>query len=147
MASEIDRRKGKYLPERKPHNSYPFTGLITCGRCGGIYRRTIANSGTNYAKPAWMCLNRDQGGKGACGSKQIPETILMELTAEVLGKPKFDTHAFHEQIKNICALDDHQLLFIFQDGRQIQCRWQNRSRSESWTDQMRQTARERKLKT
>ena len=45
------------------------------------------------------------------------------------------------EITAIRAERDNTLVFILADGSEIVKRWQDRSRSESWTDEMREQAR------
>ena len=37
----------------------------------------------------------------------------------------------------------NHILFVFKDGHEIERIWQDRSRAESWTDEMKETARAR----
>ena len=47
------------------------------------------------------------------------------------------------KITAITACDDNLLEFTFKDGTNAVQRWQDRSRAESWTAEMRRTAGER----
>ena len=109
--------------------TYPFTGKITCGQCGKHYRREIGNAGTKYAHPVWICGTYNSLGKKFCSAKQIPEDILMELIP-----PGF---------KEILVPEQNKIIIILNDGSKIEKTWQYKSRSESWTDEMRETARKR----
>lgn len=51
------------------------------------FRRKIAGSAPQYKKPVWICHTFNQRGKSHCASRQIPESLLMELAADVLGIP------------------------------------------------------------
>lgn len=121
---------------------YPFTGKIQCGCCGKNYRRKIANAGSKYASPVWICSTFNSKGKAACSSKQIPEDILIAVTADVLGLSEFDQAVFTAKIKQIIMRGPDKILFVFQDGRQVEKTWQNKSRRDSWDDVARQKARE-----
>ena len=70
----------------------------------------------------------------------------MAVTAEVLGLPEFDKVAFKNKIIEIRVPDDNRLAFVFSDGRIVHREWQDRSRRESWTDEMREAAREHALR-
>lgn len=107
---------------------YPFTSLITCAKCGKHFRRK-----TVRGKPIWICPVFNNEGKDVCAAKQIPEEILEEITADM----------DMENIAGITADDGNQLLFHFTDGTVTERTWRDRSRSESWTDEMRQKARDR----
>ena len=71
-------------------------------------------------------------GKMVCNAKQIPETTLEKLTADL------DLST----IKEIRAADNNKLTFIFKDGKEEIRYWKDRSRSESWTDEKRKEASE-----
>lgn len=142
---ELKRRAKSQLP--KPEREvYPFTELITCGICGKHYRRKIANAGSKYAKPAWICSTFNSLGKSACSAQQIPETILIVKTSEVLGTVDWDRNTLLKSISGILVPEHNRLVYKFKDGHQQEVTWQNPSRRESWTDEMKQTARECALK-
>lgn len=130
--AEIERRAAKHAPPGKGYrNRYPFTGLIICGCCGKHYRRKVTATG-----PVWICGTYNTIGKAACPSKQIPEGVLTDLTADM------DI----DEITEIWAEKDNQLVFRFRSGEETVKRWKDRSRAESWTPEMRDAARQKALK-
>ena len=129
-----DRAK-KYAPVKYFGEPYQFTGIITCGICGKNYRRKQNNAGTKYQKAVWICTTYNTAGKAACASKQIPETALEQAAA-----------GFGKEVRHITALPGNLLRFEFADGSAADTHWQDHSRRDSWTDEMRQTAREHALK-
>ncbi|NBI87897.1 recombinase family protein, partial [Lachnospiraceae bacterium] len=74
--------------------------------------------------------------------QQIPENILITKTAEILGVTGFDRETLMEQIKEILVPKHYCLVYVFHDWRTKEVTWQHKSRRESWTDEMRQKARE-----
>lgn len=142
---EIKRRAAPHFSEPTV-NFYPFTGLIHCGLCGRHFRRKIAGADRKYAKPVWICSTFNTYGKAACPAQQIPESILLSKTSEVLGFADWDRDVLLEHISEIRALENHRLLYVFRDGHTREVAWQNPSRRESWTAEMKQRARERQLK-
>ena len=58
----------------------------------------------------------------------------------------FDDEAFTANIEYVDALEDNLLRFVFRNGHTVICRWQDRSRSKSWTDDMREAARQNALR-
>lgn len=136
----ITRNRGLYSAKNKSAN-YPFTSKIVCGICGKKYRHK-----NRQGRVSWNCTTNLKFGKEACNSKQIPEDILYMITTEVLGISKFDEDYFEEMIKEINVPEPRVLIFIFNDGRSIRKEWNYKSRSESWSDEARQKARERNLK-
>ena len=84
-------------------------------------------------------------GKAACASKQIPEETLQTVTAEVLGQTGFSEDLLRRLIKSIVVCNGNVLIFRFYDGTEITRTWQDRSRSQSWTDEMKAAARQKAL--
>ena len=79
-------------------------------------------------------------GKKYCAAKQIPEETLLSLTREALGVPEIT----EENIRALAEIQipcPNHILFVFKDGREIEHVWQDRSRAESWTDEMKEKAR------
>ena len=136
----LETKKQKYSgkPSKK---GYPFSSILVCGKCGANYRRKTTAAGTKYEKAVWICQTYNRFGKSACASRQIPEDILYETTAAVLGLDSFDEQIFKKKITGIDVLDNNTLLFHFKDGSTREATWQHKSRAESWTPEMKQKAR------
>jgi hypothetical protein len=64
----------------------------------------------------------------------------------VLKVPEFDVEIFAEQIEKILVPAPNELIFIFTDGYEEKATWKDRSRSESWTDEMKKATGERSRK-
>ena len=135
----LAQRRQAYNVRFGSRNHYPFTGIITCERCGAHFRRKTAYGGKHY----WNCSAYTREGTKGCRSKQVPEGILMQATAEALGLDTFDESVFAKLVEEIRVPGDNRLIYVFRDGRRVERRWRDRSRSESWTDEMRQKAGER----
>ena len=143
VQEELKVRAEKYPLLPQSQSIYSFTGKLVCTICGRHYRRRIANAGSKYAQPTWICSTFKQHGKTACPSKQIPETVLYMASAEVLELTEFDQGIFEETVKEIQVAESNKLIFVFCDGHTTEQFWRDRSRSESWTVDMRRTAREK----
>ena len=120
----------------KPKTSV-FTGYIYCPHCGKNFKR-VTNNGT----PGWNCSTYVTQGKVYCHGKKIPEDTLKTVCADTLGISEFDAAVFSERIERIEAPGDNLLLFVFKDGRTEECAWADKSRRDSWTAEMKQTAAE-----
>ena len=144
VRAEMVRRAAKANPLRKPTFS-EFTGRITCGRCGAKFRKKKNASGTKYAKACWGCATYINRGKRECAAKQIPEYILKAKCAEALGLEEYDPAVFAVKVAAITIPADGVLAFKFKDGTGRTINWENRSRRESWTIEMKQAAREKAL--
>jgi len=122
---EMARRAERFAkPQAK--TEYPFSGLITCAGCGKHYRRKVTRTG-----PVWICATYNTLGKSVCPSKAIPESTLMEVAGGV---------AAIDEITAIIADKNNTLVFTLANGKTTVKRWLDRSRSESWTVEMRAAA-------
>ena len=124
---EIERRE-------KPINTkktYPFSGLLKCAKCGKSYRRKVTATG-----PVWICATYNTRGKKHCPSKQIPESTLEAVVYSLTDDVK--------SIEKIIVDDGNALHFHFVDGLVVTRTWADRSRAESWTEEMRAEMAERK---
>ena len=136
VQDEIKHRAEKHTHPGVKQKVYPFTGKIVCGNCGKHYRRKVTKTG-----PVWICSTFNTMGKAYCSSKQIPENTLISITEETLDS----TNALGDKITAIQAEKDNTLVFYFKDGSETVKRWQDRSRAESWTDEMKAAARQKSL--
>ena len=129
---EIERREKAYKHEKKSAKGYPFTGLIVCAHCGRRFKRKT----TRKNSYSWICPTFNSAGKAVCPSKQIPEGILNELFA--------DTDL--TTVERMVAEDGNIIRVCFKDGTERTHKWKDRPRRESWTEEMKQSAREAALK-
>ncbi|MGF7143227.1 DNA invertase Pin-like site-specific DNA recombinase [Anaerotaenia torta] len=148
ILAERERRAAKYRPveSRGPRQTYPFTGKMVCGKCGAHFRRKIANAGGKYRRAVWICTTFNTKGKAYCPSQQIPEDILSSIAARVLGLTEFDEAVFTKMVVEIRVPENGTLIFILRDGTEITETWENKSRRDSWSPEMKQQAREHALR-
>ncbi len=142
---ELARRRQKFGITGKPRTTNLFTGIIHCMLCGKSYCRRTANSGGVYQKPAWRCSTCNLYGREACPAQQIPENILVQKTMEVLGIDSLDRETLLNRIAEIQVPGPNRLVYVFTDGPTQEVTWQHPSRRGSWTEEMKQKARERQL--
>ena len=114
-----------------------FTGMLICENCGKRYHRKVS-----CTEIAWNCATYLKLGKKACHAKQIPEDILMEVTASALDTDEFDAELFRETVQEIGVPAFNRLVFVMKDGTKVEREWHDKSRSRSWTDEMRAQAAE-----
>lgn len=119
---------------------YAFTSKIECSQCKKNYKRKTSN-GRIY----WSCGTYLKYGKESCNSKQISERVLLSEINEVLEQPDFDEVLFERLIEKVISSETSELTFVFRDGHSIERTCKNRSRAESWTEEMKQRARERNI--
>lgn len=131
VQAEIERRAAKYAHISEVTKRYPFSGLVVCANCGKSFRRKVTAT-----QPVWICATYNTKGKKYCASKQIPESTLAQITSE--------TVADISEIEKIVAEVGNILTFYLRNGQTVKRHWEDRSRSESWTPEMRAAAGKRK---
>ena len=80
-----------------------------------------------------MCATYNKVGKKGCQSKAIPEKTLQELLQSI---PM-------EEVEQIRAENGNCVVIRFKDGSETRLKWNDRSRAESWTPEMKEQARQR----
>ena len=140
VQAEKERRTKRFNKKPAPKKSYPFSGLLVCGNCGKNYRRKTTKTGI-----VWVCGTFNTLGKAACASKQIPEATLQQVIADVLEASDFTREQLHSRVQSIRVCNGNILVFCFKDGSEVTRTWKDRSRSESWTDEMKEAARRKNL--
>ena len=136
VQTEIARRAEEWKHD-EPKTSV-FTGMLRCANCGKNFRRRTVRRGH-----VWQCATYALKGKAACASKQVPEDTLMQSAAIALDLPVFDADIFKAEIADVLVCNSNKLIFRFCDGTEKEIVWRDRSRSESWTQEMKEKAREK----
>lgn len=140
VCKNLEENRQRVKSSRQANNIYPFTSKIKCMNCGKNFKRKKYRS-----VPYWNCTTYLEEGKDYCFSKRIPEEILMSKACEVLGINNFDEKLFAKNVKQILVPNHELLTFVFHDGNEVTLKWENKSRSESWSEEMRLKARERAI--
>ena len=114
------RRRAEHFKHKEGQETptYPFTGLVQCGRCGKNYIRSGAP-----AYRTWTCRTRRKDGPEHCGADIIPEDELFRLTAEVLGG-EVTEDAVRDKIAAIRAEENRTLVFRLKNGKETVKQWQ-----------------------
>lgn len=134
VQKELERRAEEKAPT--VGTTSVFTGKIRCSCCGKNYRRK-----TTPYNIVWCCSTYNSKGKKYCpDSKVIPEETLKRAVTDILKTDGFSDEAFQMQVCTIEAHPGNLLRFIFIDGSTTDYVWKDRSRSESWTDEMKAAA-------
>lgn len=133
VQEEVARRAEKFRAQPPQQPYYPFTGKMVCAICGKHYQRKTTRTGI-----VWICSTYNRKGKKHCASKAVPELLLIAATTQVLGLRQFDPDIFEKRITHIEVLPDNLLRYVFTDGTMETFQWKDRSRSESWTTEMRE---------
>ena len=150
VQDEIARRKALGALANKSLNITCFTGKIKCCNCGKSFmhsiRRNHARFSTTYTDEdgmyrTWVCGSRKKKGS-LCNAKEIPDKILRQACAEVLGLDEFDEQAFAERVERIDVPDDGILIFHFYDGTEAVKEWTSTAKRDCWTDEFKDRQRE-----
>lgn len=144
VQKELKRRAEQHISSKEMAH-HPFSRMIWCGKCGKSFKRKHNGNGKTHCKPVWICRSYAMMGKQYCDSHQIPESILIQKTCEVLDIPKFDETLFHGCVNKILVPEKYTLLYVFRDGTEKRVEWQYPSRRESWTPEMKEKARQQTL--
>lgn len=134
VQEEIKRRAEEHYHPHSNKGQYIFTGKLLCSHCGKKYKRKNRPSG-----PVWICPTFTEKGKEHCASKQIPESALVEATVAALGA----LERVQETVTRVIVEDNNGLTFCLVDGSTISTSWRRRSRSESWTPEKKEAARQK----
>ena len=142
MAQELRKQRSE-LSNNTGHKNVRnrYTSLIKCSICNAKYKRKNRNKGK-----IWECSTYNTQGKKECASKAIPEEILNEVTSQVLGVDELTDGLVQNSIDYIEAFNGNKLVYHLKDGKTQEVYWKDRSRSESWTSEMREKARLNALK-
>ena len=123
------------------NKAYPFTGIIKCSCCGSTFNHKT----TKYNK-LWICKTFNMKGKEYCQeSKQIDESKLYEAINKYFGWDCFKENDFKTKVEYLIAKPNNEIEMHFKDGNVAIIKWEDRSRSESWTSEMKEKARQKTI--
>ena len=138
-AQRIRKEKRKQSVSPSIQKDYPFKGMMRCGMCERAYVRK-----TTPSKHIWKCSLSVTKGKEACASKQVPDSQITLASNHILNRTEFDENYFKSKVESIEVMPERILVFNLKDGTSKDYKW-NASRSESWTEDMRELARIRRV--
>ena len=136
LAAIADKHSG--VSNRKTSE---FTGMIRCPYCGRNFRRIITNG-----SPGWICPTYYTEGKEYCRSKKIPEGTIKSVIMQFLSLDEWSATAFSRQVQWMVASGPNTLELHMTDGCVRYLEWQDRSRRNSWTPEMKEKARQAALR-
>jgi DNA invertase Pin-like site-specific DNA recombinase len=135
-AQRIRQRRLSKMNSKPVIRKYAFSGMLKCGVCG----RGYSHKSTPH-NDIWKCSYALKRGVEACHSKQVPTEILIEASNHILRKQEFDEGFFKSNVDFILVIPNRKLVFQMKDGTSEEYIWIEKSRSESWTPEMREQAR------
>ena len=79
---EMEQRRSK----GKRHDcKSPFSGMVFCGDCGGVYGSKVWHSNDPYRRVIWRCNHKYDSGE-KCGTPHLREEVLKERFLEALAQ-------------------------------------------------------------
>ena len=143
VQTEFKRRRDLGPFGNKALHLTAFSTKITCGECGKHYRRSGKRNTAGEVYYIWICQTKSQKGASACTSKSIPEKILQNVCADVLGLDEFDETVFAERIDGITVHGSDTLEFHFSDGHTETRKWVSTAKTDWWTPERKRLWSER----
>lgn len=131
-AMDLKRGRAKYFKtSRETQIRYELSGKIKCGICGKSFNHRT----TKYSQK-WICITYNEKGKSVCPSKCVPDAELKRITDKV-GIDNIDW---------VEVFPNNELKIYLHDGTKVIEKWNDYSRKNSWTDEMKAKAREQAIK-
>lgn len=136
-ALEIRRKRVEYFKlDNFKVRTYPLTGFVRCGNCGKNYN----HKKTRYTEK-WSCTTYQNFGKTECDAKSVPDAELTRITLEVLNIKELDSDLIEGKLEVIEVFKNNKLLYHLKDGSTVERTWNDISRRDSWTEEMKKEAR------
>ncbi|MDD4069275.1 MAG: recombinase family protein [Candidatus Izemoplasmatales bacterium] len=139
-AEQIRKERAQKNKPHAPRGDYPFLGKVKCGICGKSYTRKRMRQ-----KLVWLCSLSVKMGQEVCHAKMVPNDIIVEASNHVLKLEQYDNAIFNSKVKQIIVMPNRLLEFHMKDGTIIKHHWEHRSKSKSWTPEMKEQARQRSI--
>ena len=135
-SAEYQRRYKQYAENRADKEYSVFSGLIYCPICGKNYRK-VKNNG----RILFGCSTYINKGKAYCKSRKIPLYVFEDLIKEITGSVQYSDDLVRDNIESITVSALDTIIFVLKNGDTIEKKWTHRSRSDSWTNEMKEKAR------
>jgi len=137
-AQKMRKQQAEKIKPRSVNKHYAFTGMIRCGICGRAFTHK-----TTPHNEIWKCSLSVTKGKEACSAKQIPDCKIKEGVNSILYRDDFDETFFKSKVEQVIVMPENKLVFQMKDGTSKEFYWEECSRSESWTPEMKEKASKR----
>lgn len=131
-------RKARFTLRPQKTSLHYYSNMLICNYCGKRYKFKNTKYHVKYE-----CSTYNDLGKKYCSSKAVPEEALIKIANTLMGTTEFNKEMFRKLVNYIIVKDNNILEFHFHDRITKEIHWIDRSRSESWTPEMREKARQR----
>lgn len=143
VQAEMKRRQEDHLPSYLEKPSYPFSGLIRCGKCGSVYKHKVLVNKNRPKRFVWSCTKLEKLGRKYCDAQMLPDNILRQKICEILGIKNVEDVVASDYIEKIVVPDKNVFIVYLKDGNERRVEWTHASRSKSWTPEMKEEASRR----
>lgn len=135
VQTEIARRRELGAKANWAINTVTLTSKIRCVACDRSFVRAKRNPRTqhNITTERWICTNRRSGRANSCGTRELSDTALKKVIAEVLGIDSFDDDVVAERLDHIDVEGKDRLTFHLTDGTMCVRIWDPQLKKNSWT--------------
>ena len=140
-AQKMRKHQAEKIKPRSARKHYAFTGMLRCGICGRAFTHK-----TTPHNEIWKCSLSVTKGKEACKALQVPHNIIVEASNHILSKDQYNEAYFNSRVKTIIVMPNRTLQFQMEDGTSKDYKWKEKSRSASWTPEMKKKASKRAFK-
>jgi len=137
-AQKMRKHQAEKIKPRSIKKHYAFTGMMRCGICERAYTHK-----TTPHNEIWKCSLSVTKGKEACAAKQVPDSKIKEGANSVLNRSGFDEAFFKSKVEQVVVMPENKLVFQMKDGTSKDYKWKEKSRSASWTPEMKEKASKR----
>lgn len=140
-ANEIIKKRASHykLDKQTARKSYPFTHMIKCSCCGATYQHKTTKYNTY-----WICPTYNMQGRDKCkDSKQIVESKLYDAINVHFDWDEFKEKRFAQLVDHMVAKQGNIVELHMKNGNVEEIRWVDPKRSDSWTLDMREKARQK----
>lgn len=141
VQAEIARRKKLGALANKSLNITAFTGMVKCPHCGCSYMHSTRSDRGNFQE-FWTCGNKKKKGSTCPVKGSVPERILEQETAAVLGLDAFDGKELRDRVDHISVPERRALVFHLKNGSEIIRHWVSTAKKDCWTDEYKDRQRE-----
>lgn len=135
VQTEIARRRELGARANWSINTVTLTSKIRCVACGRsfVQAKRAAKSQNNITMKRWICTNRRSGRSNTCGTRELSDTALKKLIADVLEIDSFNDSIVAERLDHIDVEGKDRLTFHLTDGTTNVRTWDPQLKKSSWT--------------
>lgn len=135
VQTEIARRRELGAKANWAISTVTLTSKIRCVVCDRSFVRSVRKPRTQntITTEHWICTNRKSGRAHSCGTRELSDTALKQLIADVLDLDAFNDKIVSERLDHIDVEGKDQLTFHLTDGTTIQRIWDPQLKKNAWT--------------